>query len=111
MSINSSTKSTSRRSEMGHVLDAGFSYLNHTYSANEPRTRIKTGLKFHHDLLKSHDSDFKPVQFWLSALLRCPYITIWEKCVSVAFIPLDDRKRLQNQIDLKALKKEISFLE
>ena len=26
---------------MGHVLDAGFCYLNHKYSANEPRTRIR----------------------------------------------------------------------
>ena len=72
MSINSSTTSTSRRSEMGHVLDVGVRYINHIFSANEPRTSM-TGLKFHHDLLKSDDNDFKPVQFWLSAKLRCIY--------------------------------------
>ena len=70
MSINSSTTSTSRRSEMGHVLDAGFRYLNHIYTAQISQEPELDGF---HDLLNSYNNDFKPVQFWLSAQLRCIY--------------------------------------
>ena len=97
MSINSSTTSTSCRLEMGHALDAGFHYLNHIYTAQISREPELDGF---HDLLYSYDNDFsvvhqatiknrrlrkeldyndfKPIQFWLSAQLRCIYNLINE---------------------------------
>ena len=59
MSINSSTTSPSHRSEMGHVLDAGFRYLNHIYTAQISREPELDGL---HDLLYSYDNDFSVVR-------------------------------------------------